>query len=68
MDGFTADLWAKLTHAERIEHCRLAANEAERYAKNASPDSRPLYQQLADQWQKLAAEMARESDLASRRS
>lgn len=63
MDGFTADIWSKLTIDERVEHCRLAAQEAERYASNASPDTRPLYQQLADQWHKLAAEMARESKL-----
>ena len=63
MDGFSSDSWSKLTIEERLEHCRLAAQEAERYASNASPDTRPLYKELAEQWQKLAAEMRREAQL-----
>ena len=63
MDGFTGDLWSKLTVNERLEHCRLAAQEAERYASNASPHTRPIYQELAVQWLRLAEEIARESKL-----
>jgi hypothetical protein len=61
MDGFTADLWSKLTKAERIEHCRLAAREAEAYARSASPESRQAYKNLAAQWHRLAAEIERET-------
>ena len=64
MDGFTADLWSKLTQAERIEHCRTTALEAEAYARSASPESRPAYKDLAAQWHRLAAEIERESKLS----
>ena len=61
MDGFTADTWSKMTVSERLEHCRLSAQEAERYASNASPDTRPFYRDMAEQWRKLAAEIEREA-------
>ena len=64
MDGLTADLWSKLTAPERVEHCRLAAQEAQRYAETASPATRPRYQQLADEWLALAAEIAGERELS----
>ena len=62
MDGFSPDQWSKLTNAERLEHCRMAAREAEAYAKSASPDLRELYNNLTAQLHLLAAEIKRESD------
>ena len=61
MDGFSADRWSKLTNAERIEHCQMAAREADTYAQSASPELRGMYEQLAAQWRGLAAEIERTS-------
>jgi hypothetical protein len=63
MDGITADVWSKLTNAERIEHCHMAAKEADSYAQSASPDMREAYKLLADQWRMLAAEIEGASQL-----
>jgi len=59
MDDFSADGWAKLSVAGRIERCRMAAREAERYAKSAAPELRDLYWRLAAQWRLLAIEIDR---------
>ena len=59
MDGFATHLWSKLTVDERLEHCRQAAQEAERCAVRANPHIRNVYRDLADEWQKLAHEMQR---------
>ena len=61
MDGFTAERWSKLTNTERIEHCEMAAREADTFAKSASPELRTMYEQLAAQWLALAAEIGRTS-------
>jgi len=61
MDGFTAERWSKLTNTERIEHCQRAAREADTYAQSASVELRGMYQQLAAQWEALAAEIERTS-------
>lgn len=61
MDGFTAERWSELTDAERIEHCQMAAREADTYAQSASAELRGMYEQLAAQWQALAGEIARTS-------
>jgi hypothetical protein len=58
MEGFTsADAWAKLTNAERIEHCRIAAREAEASAKSAAPALREVYTTLAAKWLVLADQL-----------
>jgi hypothetical protein len=58
VDGFSSDKWGKFTDAERIEHCRMAAREADTYAQlAASPELKKVYQDLAAQWHMLAAEM-----------
>ncbi len=62
MDGFSADRWEKLSDTERIEHCQMAAREANAYAELARPELRAVYKDLAAQWDMLAAEI----DLASR--
>jgi len=59
MDGFSADQWSKLTNGEWLEYCRVAAREAEAYAKSASPDTRELHESLAERWRLLAAEIER---------
>jgi hypothetical protein len=61
MDGFTAERWSKLTNAERIEHCQMAAREADTFAQSAGPGLRGMYEKLAAQWQALAAEIERTS-------
>jgi hypothetical protein len=61
MDGFTAEGWSKLTNAERIEHCQMAAREADTYAQSATPELRVKYEKLAAQWRDLAAEIERTS-------
>ncbi len=59
MDGFSAETWAKLTNAERLELCRTAAKEAEVCAKEAGPPMRDMYKKLATQWLELATEIER---------
>jgi hypothetical protein len=54
---FGADKWSELSKAERIERCRMAAREAESFAKSAGPESRPLYYKLVARWHILADEI-----------
>jgi hypothetical protein len=61
MDGFSAENWAKLSNAERMEYCQQAAREAESYSRSAAPELRSVYKQLADQWRALATEIERSS-------
>jgi hypothetical protein len=57
MDGFSAADWHKLTNKQRIEHCVMAAREAESFAQMAKPELRKIYIQLAEQWRALADEI-----------
>jgi hypothetical protein len=57
MDGLSRDGWAKLSDAERIEHCRAAAREAESQAQIAALKMRDIHKRLAAQWHMLAAEI-----------
>lgn len=57
MDVLDADQWSKFTEAERIQQCRIAARQAEGYAKTASPDLREIYKNLTAQWDNLADEI-----------
>ena len=52
-----ADQWSKVTEAERIQQCRIAARQTEAYAKTARPDLREIYSNLAAQWNNLADEI-----------
>jgi len=54
MDGFSAERWSKLTDAQRIEHCQMAAREIDTYAESAGPILLERYQRLAAQWRALA--------------
>ena len=51
--------WAKLSDGERVAHCRQAAREAEQRAATASPDLRSVYDELAEHFWHLAAEIER---------
>jgi hypothetical protein len=57
VDGFSADKWEKLSDAERIEHCRMAAREAETFAQLARPELQAVYKDLAASWHMLAGEI-----------
>jgi len=64
MDGFNAHEWEKATNAARIEHCRMAAREAEAFAEMASIELRPVYTELATSWKVLAAEIEQAMNVA----
>jgi HD superfamily phosphohydrolase YqeK len=57
MDGLSGEDWANFSDAERIEHCRAAAREAESQAQIAGLEMRDVYKRLAAQWHMLAEEM-----------
>lgn len=60
MDGFATEQWAKLTNPERIEHCRMAAREADQFAQQATSSGlKSAYTALAAQWHMLATEIER---------
>ena len=61
MDFSSAEDWLKLGTAERLEHCRKSARDAESHAATANPPRRDFYNRLAAQWRKLAAEIEREA-------
>ena len=61
MDEFHAEEWQKLTDAERVRHCRMAAREAETFAQLASPELCQFYKDLTASWNLLAAEIEQAS-------
>jgi hypothetical protein len=56
------DEWAKLSKADRVEHCRRTAREAENTAKTEALAMRDIYKRLAKQWRLLAAKIEREEE------
>jgi hypothetical protein len=60
---FKADEWASLTPAERVRRCLRWAAEAQEIADKAPPKLVAHYQDIADQWAKLAEEIEEHSDL-----
>ena len=56
------DEWTKLSKADRIEHCRRTAREAENAAKTVALAMRDIYKRLAAQWRLLAAKIEREEE------
>lgn len=54
---FSADEWLNLSPKERIELCRAMAQEATALSLADATPSRRSYQDLADQWTRLADEM-----------
>lgn len=61
---FKADEWDALTPAERVHRCRLWAVEAQDLADRAPPKLTATYQNIADQWAKLADEIEQHSNLS----
>ena len=64
MDGFSAHEWEKATNAQRIEHCQMAASEAEAFAEMASTELRSVYKELAASWRVLAGEIQQTNGVA----
>jgi HD superfamily phosphohydrolase YqeK len=56
------DEWAKLSKADRLEHCLRTAREAENSAKTEALAMRDIYARLAAQWHLLAAKIEREEE------
>ena len=55
---FKAEDWKELSPADRAERCRLMAQEAQKLAKGSPPQLAVHYNQIAQDWLKLADEMA----------
>lgn len=58
---FKADEWNALTPAERVRRCLLWAVEAQEIANEAPLTA--AYENIADQWAKLAEEIEQHSNL-----
>ncbi len=56
---FNAEEWSALTPVERAQRCRLLSRQTHRLAEKAPEDLKPIYEHLADQWEKLASEIER---------
>lgn len=59
---FAADDWEKLSSTERVIQCQRMAEEAMKLARTASPGQADGYMKLAEQWLRLAMEIAREGE------
>ena len=57
MDEFDVNDWDSLTRLERIRRCGLWAEEAQNFAKSASPAMAEVYLRLARAWVALAVEI-----------
>jgi len=58
---FKADEWNGLNPAERVRRCLLWAVEAQEIADKAPPELTAIYEDIADQWAKLAEEIEQHS-------
>ena len=56
---FNAQEWARLSTSERIYRCRVMQEEALKLANQATADVRADYLALAEQWGRLAADLAK---------
>jgi hypothetical protein len=59
---FDAEEWAQMTPAQRVKRCIVLANEAQKLADQAGEKFKPLYADLAAQWQMLAAEIGKAAE------
>ena len=59
------DEWAKLSKADRVEHCRRTAREAETAAKTEAAAMRDIYKRLAAHWRLLAVKIERDEESES---
>ena len=57
--NFTPDDWANMPVSQRIGLCRRLALRARELGKRAHPDHAAAYLRIADEWDKLGAEMER---------
>ena len=65
--GNDPDEWASLTAKERVSRCRLWGAEARQFALNAGAGrSRELLLSVATAWDKLAEEIEREEQSATK--
>jgi hypothetical protein len=60
---FNGNEWIALAPSERAERCRLLSADMYSLAQKAPPELKPLYEHIAEQWQKLAAEITRHAGL-----
>jgi hypothetical protein len=60
---FETDDWNHLDTIERIDRCRIMAEEAMDHAALCSSSLRTAYLSIAGEWLELAAEIARASEL-----
>ena len=58
---FDAEEWSGLTAAQQIKRCQIMADEALKLARAAKPNIAEGYLKLAEQWLRLATELAVES-------
>jgi len=64
---FKADEWDALAPAERMRRCLLWAVEAQEIADKSPPKLAAAYQDIADQWAKLADEIDELAQQSERR-
>lgn len=53
---FDSDEWDRLTPTQRIDLCRLMADESRKLSARATPELERIYLNLADQWSALASQ------------
>ena len=61
---FDADEWRSLSRSVRAMRCRLMAVETRALAERAPDELKPIYEHMAEQWEKLAAELERQARLS----
>ena len=57
-----ANEWNRLDAAERIERCRIMAEEAMDHAASCSPSMKQAYLSIAEEWLELASEITQSAD------
>jgi len=45
--------WRQLSVAEKVQRCKVWAEEARKLAEHANPDRRDAYIRIADDWERL---------------
>ena len=52
--------WRQVSAAEKVQRCKVWAEEACKLAEHADPDRRDVYLRIADDWEELGAVLDRE--------
>ena len=47
--------WQQLSAAEKVQRCKIWAEEARKLAEDATPDRRDAYLRIAEDWEQLGA-------------